>query len=231
MYLRERQRLWRLYQRNLSEGRQFSLRDWGLPLGQRAQQGFVPSGGQTDSAAQRVVENLLVLWETERALDTERAEDQGKDLALTDGPDDSVTEQKVVQLCLDFLTAVDRVNQLQFDQLMAAEIPVNFQHPQHLETALHIACSRPEAAPMVETLLERSDIDLLLRDRFGRQAWNNATFFGIDPALTERVVQATEAQAKEEMGLETFYQDYRTYLAQWMDQPWYQGLTRFVDYD
>lgn len=110
-------------------------------------------------------------------------------------------------------------------------MPVNFQHPQYLETAIHITCSRNVANALTERLLTHREIDLLLRDQFGRQAWNNAELFGINPELAKRVLDATLKQVEQQqINLETFRQEYQKYLSSWMDQEWYWHLARHSQY-
>ena len=210
---REREQLWQLYRVNIAEGRQYSLRDWGLLLGKANKLGFV-NLVEGELEAQAVVAKLINTWvsSTGALIAPEKAK------GMSD-------EQKIVELGIDFLSAAEWVETTRFNQLLEAGVPVNFQHPRDLETAIHITSSRNSANTLTEQLLLHSEIDLLLRDKFGRQAWNNAEFFGIERGLAGRVLDATEQQAEDQTGLDVFYQEYQDYLRQWINQLWFCHLT------
>ncbi len=216
---RERDRLWRRYLQNVGAGLQHSLRDWGIPVGQEGSFGLV-SDAQSDKEVQERVARLIAMW-VSQADDTDAS---GKGGEMTD-------ERKIIELGLEFLKAADQVRPQRFYKLLDAGVPVNFQHPQYLETAIHITCSRNVANALTERLLTHREIDLLLRDQFGRQAWNNAELFGINPELAKRVLDATLKQVEQQqINLETFRQEYQKYLSSWMDQEWYWHLARHSQY-
>jgi hypothetical protein len=140
-------------------------------------------------------------------------------------------ERKIVELGLEFLDAADKVRAKHFYNLLIAGVPVNFQHPKYLETAIHITCSRNAANAFTELLLDHPETDLLLRDQFGRQAWNNAELFGIDTDLAGRVLSDTLKQVKQKrISLETFQQEYQEHLSIWINQEWYYHLARRAQY-
>ena len=216
MKRRDRIRLWRLYQHNIRHNKQFSLRELDVPVGEDRSRHFV-NVGQLDPQLQKKVDRLLALWQQHR-----QAVDHNRDDSDVDD------EQKIVELGLAFWEAAEHVRRQPFYELLATGVPVNFQHPQFLETALHVTCSRNAANDLTEHLLDHPEIDLLLRDQFGRRAWNIATFFRIQPDLTDRVFQATLQQAIEDEGqtAEEFQQDYHRDLSKWMCTEWYATLAR-----
>lgn len=209
-------RLWALYQDNIRQEKQLSLRELNYPVGEDPVRHFF-SAGQPDPQWQERVDQLLAVWQKQ----VEDANTQRGDSGMDD-------EQKIVELGLQFWEAAERVNRTAFNELLAAGVPVNFQHPRFLETALHVTCSRNAANDLTEQLLNHPDIDLLIRDQYGRRAWNIATFFRIDPDLTDRIFQATLQQAIDidQQTVEEFHQEYQQDLSKWMCTEWYATLAR-----
>lgn len=212
---REKERLWRDYQQGIFSGSLHSLQDWGVAVGPITT--FILTGHpKWEKEAEDRANRLLAAWKRQHESKTAPQNETEK----TD-------ERKIFDLCLEFLEAADKVRPQRIDELLEAGVPVNFQHPRYLETALHITCSRNAANALTERLLACPGIDLLIRDQFGRQPWNNAELFGIDPALAERVLDATlEQLEKEQLSRDDFERDYREYLSSWMSQEWYFHLAR-----
>ncbi|CAA0099487.1 Uncharacterised protein [Halioglobus japonicus] len=207
--------LWQLYQANITNHRQYSLRDLGLAVGTPTDRHFVSSEPSTDAAKSRV-EQLLGAW-------------QNSALARMSATGSEIMEdeQKLIELSMEFLLTADAVRPARFNELLDLGIPVNFQHPAYLETALHITCSRNAANGLTRVLLEHPQIDLLLRDQFGRRAWNNAVFFRLEQPLADTVTAATIKQAALENQTEAdFHQEYREDLAKWITTDWYASLAR-----
>lgn len=137
-------------------------------------------------------------------------------------------EGKRNKLGMALWEACERVRRHKFAELLEAGADVNFQHPVYKETAMHVTCSRNAANDLTEHLLALPETNLLLRDQYGRRAWNIATFFRIEPDLMERVLQATLEQAIEQDGQtpEQFHIEYQQQLSQWMCTEWYATLAR-----
>lgn len=215
MSIRERHRLWQHYCHNVRHQRQYSLRDIGVAVGDPTQLPLAPPSHTVPSAAQRV-QQLLASWS---------ASDLGAEARQSgNSPSD---EQKVFELCLLLLEHADNANESGLKTLLDLGIPVNFQHPLYLETALHITCSRNTANALTTKLLKDPQVDLLLRDQFGRRPWNNAVFFGIDTPIADEVRTRTLKQAVAEGWSEIeFYETYRKDLAYWISTEWYSALSR-----
>ncbi|GEM_PF-2699682 len=216
---RERDWLWRHYRQNTDAGSMHSLRDWGVAVGEEISLGLV-GDAQSEKDAQERVEKLIAKWTF--LLTDQNTPGKGREMS---------DERKIVELCMEFLEAADKRRVDRFNELLDDGVPVNFQHPKYLETAIHITCSNKFANALTERLLAHPEIDLLLRDQFGRQPWNNAELFGIDTELAERVLNATLEQVEEQqIGKDTFYQEYQEYLSEWMNSEWYFHLARRASY-
>lgn len=207
--------LWRLYRANIANHRQYSLRDLGLEIGAFTDRHFVSSEISQDNGRARL-ERLILAWRN--------SELAGKSASESRIMED---EQKIFELSMEFLLTADNVRVARFKELLGLGIPVNFQHPENLETALHITCSRNAANDLTRILLEHPQIDLLLRDQFGRRPWNNAVFFRIEQSLADTVMAATIRQAALEQQTEAeFHEEYREDLATWITTEWYTSLAR-----
>lgn len=207
----EAARLWRIYQTNIASGRQFSLRDWGLPIGESQWSGLVSSEA---ASGREVVDALLARWEQQSG-----ARAPGKEGAMSD-------EQKLVTLGLEMLDAANRRVDERLFGILDGGFPINFQHPRFLETAAHVVCSKSDNATTIRRLLSRPEIDLLLRDQFGRQPWNNAQYFGVEPDLVEFITAQTLDQANAQGILEQFHAEHKRYLAEWIHEEWFFHLAR-----
>lgn len=206
--------LWSLYQRNVAANRQYSLRDCGLDVGAQTATHFVSSGKPLDANRARV-QTLLARWMQEQSASA-RPE-----------PGNIGDERKIFELCILFLRSADQVHSARFDELLTLGIPVNFQHPHSLETAMHIACSRNAANALTGRLLQHPETDFMLRDHLGRRPWNNAAFFSLESTLAEQVLAATVKQAATEGQSATdFHREYREDLLKWISTEWYELLAR-----
>lgn len=212
---RSNSRFWRLYQRNVASRVQFSLRDLGVAVGPVTTYGLV-STGPGEAVDRLRVERLVTLWLASAGA-----------TSVFEKEEEMSDERKIVSLCMEFLESAERVYEKRFHELLDAGVPVNFQHPRDLETAIHITCTSNLANALTERLLTHPDIDLLIRDAVGRQPWNNAVLFRIDQALADRVAEATMRQV-DRQGIDRtdFEREHREYLARWMNEDWYWHLAR-----
>ncbi len=196
------ERLWRQYQYNIANGLQFSLYELGIPIGKRP---FMPlaSMGEAD---EKVVIELLDAW---------AQIDGAKNENISD-------ERKIVELCLAFIDAARRGEVLLTQEFLDKGVPVNFQDPRIQATAMHFVSTLGHH-DVADLLLAQDGIDLLSRDVFGRQAWNNAQLFGYaDEAFQDKILTATQKQAKfESIDLMAEHQEQ---LREWLTQPWYTDL-------
>ncbi len=206
--------LWSLYQRNIVSGRQYSLRDCGIEVGARSITPFV-SSVMSPSAAQARVQKLTAYWALHQSTNPSSTSP-----ALDD-------ERRIFEICMQFLHTADQADAARFHAFLDLGVPVNFQHPRSLETALHITCSRNTANRLTEQLLRHRETDFMLRDHLGRRAWNNAVFFGLESTLAQQVLDATLQQAIAEHQSEAdFHSSYREDLRRWISTDWYEMLAR-----
>ncbi len=130
-------------------------------------------------------------------------------------------EKEIFKLGLEFLQAahdgrVDRVK-----ELIDAEFPVDFQHPQRLTTALHEAASQSHS-DVVRVLANSGACDYLLPDFRGRLAYNCAELFGRDPEIERLLLEKTKEQAQDD-GVDLLKQQTEL-LKQWSKQRWFNAL-------
>lgn len=207
----ELMKFWRLYKSNIAAQKQPSLRDLGLDVGDDTDFGLVASPNTEASAD--IVQRLILAWLEKQAKRPDRKQNDMDD------------EQKIFELCMEFLEAADRVRPQRFHELLEQGVPVNFQHPKYRETALHITSTRDSANELTKALLAKPETDLLLRDQFGRRAWNNAVFFKISQEMADELLAKTIEQAKAEgQSEEEFHQEYQQDLAGWINTQWYEML-------
>jgi len=203
---------WAAYQVGIENEDYVSLRELGLPVGPRNRMGFAPALGD-EGAAKSIVERLIALWESGQRKDAESMDD----------------ERKIVELGIEFLRAVEFGMLSRAHEILDAGFPVNFLHPRKKETALHISASKIELNEFSGYLLDRGDCDLLLRDEFGRLAWNNVVFFNpSSEELIEKLSRETKVMADAE-GVDLLEEQKRFQL-EWFTQNWFLRLSQRADY-
>lgn len=203
-----KERLWRHYQYNITNGIQFSLYELGVPVGKRP---FMPLASMGD-ADEKVVVELLNLWH-----EINRTKGEGM-----------CDERKIVELGVDFIKAAKRGNATLVQEFLDKGVPVNFQDPRIQATAIHFV-STQGFHDVADILLAQDGIDLLIRDIFGRQAWNNAQLFGYaDEAFQEKILAATQKQAALE-GVDLMA-EHQEHMREWITQPWYTDLMWILEH-
>lgn len=112
------------------------------------------------------------------------------------------TEKKLIELGLDFIQAVDSGNFEEVQKFLDFDFPVNFQHPDFLETAMHRAASRQgeTSIKMVNILNATGKVDYLLTDSFGKYAVDNALISGEEDAV--EILSQPTRQAAESAGID-----------------------------
>ena len=210
--------LWQRYIDGVSSGDLPDLASLGLP-GLRRRRAFAPSDDAgSESDVNKILENLLYRW------------NEAHGSASKDGggmEDDKGKEEKIFELCMEFLDTVEKGNYERFMELLNSGIPVNFQHPRTKETALHIAAGNTGWA-WARTLAEHKDTNFLIRDRQGKLPMDNANFFALDPKLTDYLAEKTRAQAARE-GVDLLAEQ-RGWLKKWFNEPWFNDLTHKSDF-
>lgn len=131
------------------------------------------------------------------------------------------SEKKIFKLGLEFLKAAHDGNVERVQELIAAEFPVNFQHPQQLTTALHEAATQGQK-DVVKVLVDSGDCDYLRGDFRGRLAYNCAELFGRDPGIERLLLEKTREQAQKD-GVNLLEQQ-TALLMQWSKQRWFNAL-------
>ena len=204
------QRLWACYQKGVISGELDDFYDLGLTgIDTKKQTAFVSAG--TKENAKLVVEQLLEQWM--------RINHQGKGQNMDD---DLSNEQKIFKLGLRWLDAAEKNNVVLIKTLIKDGFPVNFQHPDYKETALHIAAAG-NCREIIDLLISTGECDYLLRDARGKLAWNNAEFFGRNEATSTLLLGHTKAQANIE-GID-LRKEHTKHLRQWFNQSWYIALS------
>lgn len=99
----------------------------------------------------------------------------------------------------EFLTAARRGDVYNFEIFLSFGMPVNYQHPQTGQTAMHLASAR-RARRIVRAILKTGKCDFLVRDHQGRLASELAHLYGRDPALA-RLLGYKERQQGDEQGV------------------------------
>ncbi len=138
-------------------------------------------------------------------------------------------ERKIVEVgvqCLDDV-AYGRIDSAR--EILDAGLPVNFQHPINKSTVLHTASSKFQLNDFTNELLDRGDSDLLIRDQFGRLAWNMAVFFNPNSdEIIDRLARETMAAADRE-GIDLL-EEQKHYQQQWFQQKWFLRLAQRAEY-
>ena len=98
--------LWRLYLDNIARRRQYSLRDWGLEVGESTDRHLVSSGA-IDEDARRRVARLVEAWRNSELAGMSAAESEAMG-----------EEQKLFELGMEFLQAADKVRTSRFKALL-----------------------------------------------------------------------------------------------------------------
>lgn len=165
-------------------------------------------------AALDKVKQLLALWEAQNTVSS------------TEGNDMS-DEQKIFELGMQLLRQAEVGPVDGFQELLMKGVPINFQHPKHRYTALHMAASGDTTInhQLVSILLDSDQsIDFLIEDEYGRIPWHNAILFGLNEALRKRIYEETLPAAKEE-GFD-LQKDFKQKMKKWMNEYWYLNLAR-----
>ncbi len=202
-------RLWQSYRQSARKGSIMSLRELGLTtLGGRARLGFANPHGARE--ANHALSQLLTRF---AALG-----DWAKGLEMAHDLDD---EQRVFALGLQWLEAAEVGHIEHIRELIDSGFPVNFQHPETKDTALHRAAGC-NLEGIVDLLLAHPDIDVLIRDERGKTAWDNARFFTLNDAMADRLLERIRVQAESE-GLD-FWSDHQKWMREWFKAPWFAAL-------
>lgn len=208
-------RLWNLYQKSVAEGDIPSFQALGLPgLSRHKWLGFTNTYApkKSDKTETKVIDKLLELWRNV----------YGKDVAAMKKDFNASTpqsqEKQVFDLCMALLhaTKTARVNEIK--ELLAAGVPVNFQHPVTKQTALHIAAGCASSG-IVDLLANNEQCDFLIHDQYDRIAWDMAHFFNPDPEIEQFLLKKTKEQAKRDSV--DLLSEHRLKLSKWAHQDWY----------
>lgn len=218
-------RLWQAYEVAIDNGDIPSLESLGVTgLKKRSRLGFTSlSVPETEAqlAANQTIQKLLDLWQRI----------YGKDVAamkkefIASNLDQQ--ERRIFELGMALLEATKTARLNEMKELIDAGVPMNFQHPVNEQTALHIVASGGSMG-LVEILVNTNKCDYLIRDKLGKQPWNNADFFNPDPEIKELILAKTKEQAAQE-GVNLF-EEHKTYLRKWFREPWYNNLSLFDEY-
>lgn len=208
-------RLWNIYEKAVAEGGIRDFRALGLPgLSRKPWLGFtnlyVPRmKGNNDT---QIVERLSDLWLHIRGKD-DRAmkEDFNASKSYT-------RARRVFDLGMALLHATKTARITQMMELLDAGVPVNFQHPETKQTALHIA-SGCASKNIVDLLVDTQQCDFLVRDMYDRIPWDMAHYFSSDREIEKLLLKKTKEQAKRD-GIDLLA-EHRNKLNQWGNQDWY----------
>lgn len=190
-------KLWMLHRQHVRRGRVSSLES--MTLGD-------DTGAESDGSA------LLRRWTAEYGTVQDEAPHQDRE----------TFERRLFDLGLDLLDAAETGNARRLADLMADGFPVNFQHPQTLETALHKAGARSHRE-VVRALIRSGACDYLIQDSDGRFPHHSAEFFGNDPTIERLLVKKARQQAGRD-GVDLF-RIQLALLERWANQDWFIALT------
>lgn len=215
MNSRELDREWIHYESATHQGQISSLHSLGLVVGRPQRLGLSPViSDKEQAAALEKVDKLLAMWESQN----EKSAREGKELS---------DERKLFELSMKLLRQAEVGPAKGFKGLLEAGVPINFQHPRHHYTALHMAAAgdTPTNRELVKILLESDqEIDFLIEDEYGRIPWHNAIFFGLCEELRDQILTRTRAAAElEGINLE---EDFKEKMKEWMNSIWYRNLCR-----
>lgn len=209
-------RLWNIYQKAVAEGDIRGLQVLGLSeLGRRRQwlgftNMYVPKMiGGTET---QVSERLSELW----------LKVHGKDVAAMKKEFNTSNsyniERQVFDLGMALLYATKTARVTQMQELLDAGVPINFQHPETKQTALHIAAGCASKG-IVDLLVNTQKCDFLVQDMYVRLPWDMAHFFSQDPKIERLLLEKTKAQARRESI--DLLAEHRKKLSKWAHQDWY----------
>ncbi len=218
-------RLWQAYEVAVDNGDIPSLESLGVKgLKKRSRLGFASlSVPETEAqlAASQSIQTLSDLW----------LRICGKDAAAmrkefsASGSDQQ--ERQIFELGMALLEAAKTARVDEIKELLDAGVPMNFQHPVNEQTVAHIVASGGSMS-MAKFIVDTNQCDYLIRDKLGKQPWNNAAFFNPDPEIKELILAKTKEQAQRE-GVNLF-EEHKTYLRKWFREPWYNNLSLFDEY-
>lgn len=178
---------WQLYLRGVKAKQLPSLEVMGLTgLRYSNQRGFV---GTLDSEQEKefdVIKGLIASWESQKGIEMlKRKKLSG--------------EQKIVELGIEFVDAAADPKKLdRMKEIHVAGLPINFQHPSHLSTALHRAGGMNNFEA-VNWLVSTGECDHLLLDANELMACDRARIrFGWEEELNTVLNVAAFDQAKEQ---------------------------------
>ncbi len=210
--------LWLLYKNNVAEGVQLSMRDFGFDVGPKTIFGFAPSVSN-QSKQTEILKALQDIWASNRCLPREAGFEEDMD-----------DEKKLVELGLQMIEVAKSQDIATFDLLLESGYPVNFQHPKHLSTVLHVLCTKkaPISQEMIRRLLDLDELDLLIEDSLGRLPLNNALLFHrTSQELLQEIRDKTMKQLDDQsIGRDEFNREQAQKLAEWMTHSWYQDIDR-----
>jgi len=218
-------RLWQAYEVAVNNGDIPSLDSLGITgLKKRSRLGFtnlsVPET-EPQLAASQTIQTLLDLWLSIYGKD---ATVMKKEFSAS-GSDKQ--ERQIFGLGMALLEAARTARIDGMKELLDAGVPMNFQHPVNEQTVAHIIASGGSLS-MTNFIVDTNQCDYLIRDKLGKQPWNNAAFFNPDPEIKELILAKTKEQAQRE-GVNLF-DEHKTYLRKWFREPWYNNLSLFDEY-
>ena len=213
----ELKRNWLIYNSGIKSGELISINSLGIAVGKSQNLGLVNTSIRPEEKkqAQALVSRLLARW------------DEININSVTKGEEMS-DEQKVFEICMKFIRQAEVGPVEGFQELLDSGVPVNFQHPRHKHTALHMAVagnSNINHQILSMLLNSKQEIDFLIEDRIGRLPWHNAIFFGLDENLRDRVFERTQIAARKEgIDLRAEFQDK---MKHWMHETWYLNIASY----
>ena len=223
-YLRHHRldKLWRTYEEAVENGDIPGLESLGLTgLRKKSRLGFTGLSVPETEAQSARIHKLLDLW----------LRIYGKDAAAmkeefsTSSPDQQ--ERRIFELGMALLEAARTARVDEIKELLGAGVPINFPHPVNGQTVAHIVASGASIG-IAKFIVDTDQCDYLIRDRLGKQPWNNAAFFNPDPEVAELFLLKTKEQAQRE-GVNLF-EEHKAYLRKWFREPWYNNLSLFDEY-
>ncbi|QYZ64674.1 MAG: hypothetical protein HPY30_00900 [Gammaproteobacteria bacterium (ex Lamellibrachia satsuma)] len=205
MSIRENQKRWAIYKKQLSDGEVEPLsskmaRNMGQGFGLLGSSGEQLKGSLMNDVIDEVIKQLKNEEQELERLTMKAMESQGikktkKQLAVFKGkyPD---MENKLFELGMIFLDAARRGNADKVKEIEKTGFPVNFKDPIHGMTALHYAASS-SAKEVVRELVNSKKCDYLLRDQKGRTALDLSYEFGRHRSVERLLLNKTIGQAKQ----------------------------------
>ncbi|SEP93003.1 ankyrin repeat domain-containing protein [Nitrosomonas ureae] len=184
--MNNRNRLYKLYQRNVALGLQKSVYDL-INEDLSAKDNLISMGFEDDTlrfGVEDIIEGIL------RNLRIDKGTTKERDGFM-------VEAAKLTELGIAFVEAADKCDRETMQRYIDNGYPVNFQHPKTLETALHNSVFHHDVKA-IKMLLGTGKCDLFLQDRASKIPYMNAHLAEPNDEVAQLLIEPMEKAAIEQ---------------------------------